>query len=292
MRIMVLGANGYLGNKVCGCLLSEDHSVVKVVRHMPEEYHDGTPKTIYADIGTIQKELNESAYDWIVNCAAVYEKKGTQIHQLVDTNLVFALQVLDCAVECGVKKFLTIDTGLPKEFNLYSFTKKQFAEFGKFYAAKYGITFFNVALEMFYGEDEPRDRFLVRCCHKMLEGEELLLTQGTQKRDVIYIGDVCNAIRFLLTVNVTGFQNIPLGSGTAVSIRELLEYMHTALDSGSRLVFGAVPSRKDEPDCVADMGLLSSMGFCPGHTWKSGIAEFCRKMRDSRAGENKKNKEG
>ena len=255
---------------------------------MPEECRDATPKTIYADLGTIRKELNENAYDWIINCAAVYEKKEAQIHELVNANMVFALQVLDCAVECGIKKFLTIDTGLPKNFNLYSFTKKQFAEFGKFYAAQYGITFFNVALEMFYGEDEPRDRFLVGCCHKMLDGEELLLTRGTQKRDVIYIEDVCNAIRFLLTVNLTGFQNIPLGSGMAVSIRELLEYMHTALNSGSRLVFGAVPSRKNEPDCVADMGLLSSMGFYPEHTWKSGIAEFSRKMKNLHAGESKK----
>ncbi len=292
MKIMVLGAGGYLGGKICGCLLAEGHSVVRAVRHVRDEDRSKNPGTVCSDLDSIRGELAGNRYDWIINCAAVYEKKETQIHELIDTNMVFALQVLDCAVECGIKKFLTIDTGLPKNFNLYSFTKKQFAEFGKFYAAKYGITFFNVALEMFYGEDEPRDRFLVRCCHKMLEGEELLLTQGTQKRDVIYIGDVCNAIRFLLTANVTGFQNIPLGSGTAVSIRELLEYMHTVLDSGSRLVFGAVPSRKDEPDCVADMGLLSSMGFCPGHTWKSGIAEFCRKMRDSRAGENKKNKEG
>lgn len=282
MNIMVLGAGGYLGKKICNYLESAENNIVRVIRRKDGADEIEGRNIVYADIAAIRQELGKVSYDWVINCAAVYERGITKLHEVVDANLVFAVQVLDCAVECGVKNFLTIDTSLPKELNLYSFTKKQFAEFGDFYAEKYGITFLNVVLEMFYGEDEPEDRFLVDCCHKMLAGETLLLTEGTQERDIIYITDVCAAIKLLLNADMPGFHNIPVGSGCGVSVRKLLEYMHNILKSESELNFGAVPLRKNEPDCVADISILKGLGFEVKYPWKEGIEYFCKRIVQSK----------
>ena len=281
MNIMVLGASGYLGKKICSYLESAEAHIVRVIRKRDGVREGEKEKVIYADIAAIKQELERGSYDWVINCAAVYERGGAKLHEVVDANMVFAIQVLDCAVECGVKNFLTIDTSLPKELNLYSFTKKQFAEFGDFYAKRYGITFLNIVLEMFYGEDEPKDRFLVACCHKMLAGETLSLTEGRQERDFIYIEDVCAAIRLLLNANMKGFHNISVGSGCGVSVRKLLEYMHDVLSSESKLDFGAVPLRNNEPNCVADISILKGLGFELKYPWKEGIEYFCNKIRQS-----------
>ncbi len=279
MNMMVLGAGGYLGEKICNYLECAENNVVRVIRKKAGSDKIERKNIVYADITTIRQELEQVSYDWVINCAAVYEKGKTKLHEVVDANMVFAVQALDCAVECGVKNFLTVDTSLPKELNLYSFTKKQFAEFGDFYSKRYGITFLNVVLEMFYGEDEPEDRFLVSCCYKMLAGEKLLLTEGTQKRDIIYIEDVCIAIGLLLDANMSGFHNVPMGSGCGVSIRKLLEYMHNILKSESKLDFGVVPMRRGEPDCVADISILKGLGFEVKYPWKKGIEHFCNKIK-------------
>lgn len=276
MRVLVLGANGYLGKKIIRCL-SAFHDVTGAYRKMPEE--PAGIKKIGADIGGIRGALREEAYDWVINCVAAYEHAGVLSREVVDANMVFALHALDCAVECGVQGFLTFDTGLPRELNLYSFTKKQFAEFGAFYARKYGIIFLNVLLEMFYGEDEPKGRFLTESCRKIIQGEELLLTEGKQKRDIIYIDDVCRAVKLILESNMKGFCNIPLGSGEAVPVRCLIEYMHNIVGSASKLNFGALTVRDNEPDCVADMSILSSIGFAPKYSWEKGLRLLCEKIR-------------
>lgn len=275
MRVMVLGASGYLGRKLIQNLRTAGHDITGVYRKISAGMESGS---IQADIQEIQRELLNKKYDWVINCVAVYESKDILLHDVVDANMIYSLQVLNCAVECGVNKFLTIDTSLPQDFNLYSFTKKQFAKFGEFYAQKYGITFVNILLEMFYGEDEPAGRFLVRCCRSMFKGEELLLTAGTQKRDIIYISDVCDAIMLVLESAISGFCNVPLGSGEAVSVRTILEYMHQIIDSNSLLRFGAIPARKNEPDCVADLTVLKRIGFQPKYLWKEGIGHLCHQI--------------
>lgn len=132
---------------------------------------------------------------------------------------------------------------------------------------------------MFYGDDEPENRFLVSGCHKMLAGETVLLTEGTQRRDIIHIEDVCAAIKLLLNADMAGFHNIPVGSGCGVSIRRLLEYMQDVLGSESKLDFGAIPSRKNEPDCIADISILNSLGYELKYPWEKGIEYFCKEIK-------------
>ncbi len=279
MRVMILGASGYLGQKIMRYLLAEKYDVTGVYRVIPTEEGVGETYRIRAELEEIRAELQKKRYDWIVNCAAVYERQNTAIHEVVDANMIFALRVLNCAVECGVLRFLTIDTSLPSDLNLYSFTKQKFKEFGKFYAEKYGITFVNVLLEMFYGEDEPEGRFLVGCCKKMIRGEELLLTEGTQRRDIVYIDDVCNAIKLLLEATLMGFCDVPVGSGEAVPVRNLIEYMHKVTGSQSLLKFGAIPQRVNEPDCVANMEMLNEIGFVLKYPWRQGIKHICERIK-------------
>ena len=280
MRIMVLGASGYLGKHIAEKLQKQGHAVVRAVRK--PECQDSCDGKVFikAVPEVIQREIEDGQYDWIINCAAVYERVDTAVHEVVDANLIFALQVLNCAVEAGVKNFLTIDTSLPENLNLYSFTKKSFAQFGKLYAEKYGMHFVNVVLEMFYGEDEPENRFLVHCCKSMRNGEELRLTVGTQKRDIIYIEDVCRAIEILLNAPIAGYVNVPLGSGEAVSVRTILEYMHKVMASESKLLFGAVPMRENEPDCEADISLLKSYGYEVKYPWMRGIKHLCERIEE------------
>lgn len=280
MRIMILGGNGYLGRHLSDYLKKTGVEVVRTVRDTTQVGEEQLGEMISSDLLVIKKELRDNEYDAIINCVVVYEKKDTTLHEIIEANLVFALSVLDYAVESGVKKFVTIDTSLPKELNLYSFTKKSFADYGRFYVQKYGINFINIELEMFYGEDEPENRFLVYCCRKMIQGEELLLTDGTQKRDIIYISDVCRAIKVLLDASLEGFHSVPVGSGKAIRIREIIEYMHRYLQSESRLCFGAIPKRLGEPDCEANIRLLSSLGFECEYFWEKGIEHFCDGMRE------------
>lgn len=277
-KVLLVGGTGYLGRKVFSRLIDNGYEVTCTYID-GEDYQSiiGTNSGacfISCNMSDIEKELSRNNYKWVMNFAALYEKKNTRLTDIVNVNAVLGIQLLSLACEYHIKNFLTTDTSLPETLNTYSFTKKKVAEFGKYMSKKYGINFMNIQPEMFYGEDEPDNRFISMCINKMMENEKLKLTEGKQIRDIIHISDVTEIIMKIIDKEPEGYNDIPIGTGEGVSIREIVNYIHQYIDSKSELEFGAIESRKDEPDCIANVkNLFSIIGnYKYKYNWKSGLA--------------------
>lgn len=204
---------------------------------------------------------------------------------VIEANIEFPLQVLSCAAERGIKKYMTIDTCLPEGFSMYSFAKKRFNDFGRYYAANYGMDFYNMILEMFYGHDEPSDRFIPSLIRKMLSGDEVNTTLGTQHRDIIAADDVIQAIMIVLNSGLKGYAEIPVGTGIAPTISELVDFIWEETGRKSKVNKGVIPMRSNEPDCAADIKILESLGDYKPVAWKTGIKEMIRKIREGSKGD-------
>ena len=174
----------------------------------------------------------------------------------------------------------TIGTGLPDTLNAYAMSKAKFAQVLSWYADQCRqkgtpITVCNVELENFYGEDEPTDRFLPGTVAKLKRNEKILLTAGTQVRDFVYVEDVLtNLMAVMDSENLPEYLDLPLGSGEGVSIRDLITYLKELVKSDSELCFGAVPSRMNEPDSVADRQKMEQYGLTVRYGWKDGMKTF------------------
>lgn len=210
MNILILGANGYLGSRITRNLCLSGDSLVCTKRaksnlsRLDTFMFDENMKFIPATVEAIESALQYTYFDWVLNMACNYGRSNGLYDSVIESNIEFPLKVLDKVVEHGTKKFLTIGTGLPDCFNMYSFSKKMFSDFGKFYVDKHDIDFYNLKLEMFYGSDEPRDRFIPNLICNMLLGNEINVTIGTQHRDIIWINDVEKAIMEIIDGKVTG----------------------------------------------------------------------------------------
>lgn len=272
MNFLVLGGNGYLGSKVVRRLLNENHKIVCTKRILSNLSRvEGIDiNWISSDVNEIETAMKYYHFDFVLNLACNYGGNGTN-DDVWKTNLEFPLSILYKTVENKTKNFMTIGTGLPDYFNIYSFSKKLFSEFGRFYAKEYNINFYNMKLEMFYGADEPSDRFLSSIIHNMLKGEEVNTTLGTQKRDIIAVCDVVEAIIMVLNANIKGYHEISIGTGVAPTISDVIDYIWKETGTNSKLNKGAIPMRKNEPDCVADLTFLRSIGEWTPIDWKKGI---------------------
>ncbi len=283
MRFLVLGGNGYLGAKAIHCLLENGHSVVYTKRVSSNisrlsdvgEHIVAIPATVEA----ITVLFQYVRIDWVINMACNYGRADRLYDQVIEANIEFPLGALNVAVEYGIKNFMTIGTGLPDDFNMYSFSKKMFSEFGEFYVQKHHINFINAKLEMFYESDEPENRFLPLSIKTMMRNEPLDLTEGTQHRDIIMASDVVEAIVHITHAGLKGHHIIPVGTGEAPTIMEIIEYIHERLKSKSELRYGVIPSRKDEPDCCADTSFLSQIGFTCKYKWKQGIDKMIKEVQ-------------
>ena len=264
MNILILGANGYLGSKIAHTLVERGDFLICTRRKYSDLSNlscltnNDSVRFISTSIEELDNTMENMAIEWILNFVCNYGRSGTSNNDVIVSNLEFPLKVMCKAMEKGITNFLTIGTGLPDDLNIYSFSKKIFSRFGEFYSNKQGINFFDIP-------------YLI---YNMLMGNEINVTWGKQHRDVISVRDVVNAVIIAMNSNKTGYNQIPVGTGIAIPISELVDYIWEETGKKSKVNKGAVPLREDEPDCVADTSILTELGDWHPIFWKNGIKQM------------------
>ena len=139
------------------------------------------------------------------------------------------------------------------------------------------INFVDLRMEMFYGgKYEPIDRFLRNCAEKLIAGEELQLSSGEQKRDILRIEDAVGLIFTLICGSYDyGYHKFEAGSGEKHSIREIVTFMKEVVGSTSELKFGAVAERGGEPDTLADISWYEEVGYKMRYGYFDGLRKEC-----------------
>lgn len=297
MRICILGGTGYLGNRIIDALIKADNQVYCICRKdsKSEKKYVNEKKVIYvvSDYIVLRDLFKNTKFDCIINSSCTY-MKNARIDDVVESNLIFPMRVLSLAVEnyYGINsdynnyskiknhndkqlRFISLGTGLPNNFNLYTYTKKQFNRLGHFFSNEYGMEFVNLELENYFGENEPKNRFLPSVIEKLKNNEDIPLTQGEQLRDFVYVNDVINAICLLVDKKqVPPYMDVPLGSGDAPSIKELIIYIKETMNSKSDLQFGKVPLRPNEPSSYANLAMYNMLGGKIEYSWQEGIKKM------------------
>lgn len=283
MNILLLGGTGYLGGNIAKYLSEKGNRIICTVRRFSnlERIKKCGCEMISNEPGQIELTFRQHEIDWVINCITTYKPNDLLYGDMFESNIVFPLSVLNMAIKYGTPNYMNMGTGLPQVFNVYSFTKAQFSNFGKFLSEKDDINFVDLHLEMFYGgDDEPDSKFMRSCLLKLLKNEQLSLTKGTQKRDIIRVEDILSLVGILINDKyVCGYKALPVGIGENHSIREIVGYMADSCGSKSEIIFGKVESRVGEPDTLADVSWYEEIGFKPRYMFHDGIDDICRKYK-------------
>lgn len=265
MIIFVSGASGYLGSHLVKAL-SKEHQVFALMRRLSsrERIEGVCVDIIYIDeIGALENAFALHQPDVIINTAALYGRKGESLSALVNANIDFPTQLLALANKYKIKAFIHTGTSLPDDISPYALTKNTFVKLAQF-NNEGPLKFINVALEHFYGPDDDSSKFISYVINTCLAGDKLALTDGLQQRDFIYIDDVVDAYKILIANigKLEPFEKVPVGSGIAPTVRELVEMIHLCTRSKSTLEFGAVAMRANElMYSCADISRLNSLGW-------------------------------
>ena len=148
------------------------------------------------------------------------------------------------------------------------------------YAAEVGISSAWGRVFFLYGPHEHPDRLAASVIRALLAGETAACSVGTQARDFLHVRDVAAGFVALLASEVTGPVNI--GSGEALTVRELVLEIGEQLGRPDLIALGARPlAPGDPPLVVADVARLrDEVGFRSSFDWRDGIRDTIRWWAD------------
>lgn len=255
MKIVVTGANSFIGENLCKRLQSEKHDVVAVAR-----------KEIALNIPNIKMPLNEYSCigditgpcDCFVHLAWNGTRGSTRMDQaLQEQNCEYSLQGVRSMIAAGCKCIVT--AGSQAEYGPHNEQINENSEchpnteYGKaklkFYneTAKLcesaGVKYREPRFFSLYGPDDYEGTMIMSMLRSMLEKKPCELTQGIQMWDFLYIDDAIEALYRLCTQECpNGVYNF--GSGDVRQLKDYVLEMARITRTESELRFGAVPYPK------------------------------------------------
>lgn len=254
MKIAISGACGFLGSHLVRALLLQGYSILALKRSSSsiEKLPQGEKLLSYADVDkrSIKEIFAEHSINGVIHAATCYGKEKEGFLEVFQSNVVFALALLQETLSAKIPYFLNIDTVLAKEVSHYAFCKKQFVECAQRLIPEGKTTFLNASLEQMYAEDPQYRSFLTDMARHLLKKvERLPLTQGEQMRDWIHIDDVIEGIMALWKQKEEiekPFFPCAFGSGDLKTVREVMETLQKLTQSPTHLDWGALPYRPHE----------------------------------------------
>jgi UDP-glucose 4-epimerase len=250
MKSLVTGGAGFIGSNLVDKLLELGHEVIVIDNEYSDahEHFYWRPKSKNYDLDIRDYEKTRPLYDgvdYVFHLAAEARIQPCIENpiQALSINTVGTCTVLQCAREAGVKRVVysstsaaygrneppNIETQPDDCLNPYSVSKVSGEKLCKMYTELYGLPtvifrYFNV-----YGERQPvRGQYapVVSIFLKQLQlGEPLLIVgDGNQRRDFVYVGDVVNAniIAATKSVDSEAFGQVyNIGTGRNYSVNQI-----------------------------------------------------------------------
>lgn len=284
-RILMTGATGFLGSHLLERLLREtpppEITILKRSFSDTGRISHLLPQVTSFDLDRrpLEEVFDPGNFDIVLHCATNYGRGQVSRSQIVEPNLLLPLRLLDLAAGRGTRTFVNTDTMLDKNVSDYTLSKQQFREWLR--RTDSGMTCINMLLEHFYGPGDDDTKFVTFLIGVLLEQRsEVLLTEGLQTRDFVYIDDVTEAFASVLrgADSQSGYLEYEVGSGRPTRLRDFVTLTRDLCgNTTTTLKFGALPYRFNEPmNVVADVARLEALGWRSRWALREGLERTIR----------------
>lgn len=287
--ILLTGATGFLGSHLLEALLAKGHKVVILKRTASNTWrieHLLNQVVSYdVDLQPLELAFEQQQIDVVMHTACHYGRNGDEISQIVESNLMFGLRILDACLKFNTDTFFNTDTLLQKHLNVYTLSKKQFVEWLQQKADN--IQVINLKLEHMYGPKDDATKFVPWVLSQLKANvPEIKLTKGEQERDFIYIDDVVSAYMLLLekAPGLVKFNEFDVGTGQLTTVKSFLESLKAVYEeslgaSTTTLNFGAIPYRVGEMMTVqVNNQALLDLGWSPKTELEDGLKNIIKEF--------------
>ncbi|MEI6093222.1 MAG: NAD(P)-dependent oxidoreductase [bacterium] len=256
-KILVIGANGFIGGHLCHRLFSLSYNVKTLDLCSSNYIGDISDKKFVLD------SLQDFNPEYIFHLAAFKERTATMdsFYDAIKVNLIGTLNILSSAKNLsGLKKIVVMGTAEEYGFNstpfsemlrenpvtAYSFSKVCSSHLCSLINSIYDLPVLVLRPSIAYGPGQNIDMFIPSLIKNILLDKTFDMTSGEQTRDFIYVDDLVTAMLKAVANNMLNSGIINIGSGEPVKIRDLALKIENMLNKSSLIMLGARDYRKLE----------------------------------------------
>ncbi|MBK6908550.1 MAG: SDR family oxidoreductase [Rhodocyclaceae bacterium] len=281
MKTLITGGAGFIGSHLAELLIRHGHEVTVVdnltsgrLKNLQGISDSPAFHFVDADIRDIEalpplfKDI-----DWVFHLAGLADIVPSieMPAQYYSTNVTGTFNVLECARQAGVKRFLyaasSSSYGIPDTYPTpehapiqpqypYALTKYMGEELVLHWAKIYKLPSVSLRLFNVFGTRSRTSGaygavFGVFLAQKLNGRPLTVVGDGTQTRDFTYVTDVANAFLRAAESHISG-EAMNVGSGNHYSVNRLVELLGGDVDY--------IPKRPGEPDCTfADVSKIARL---------------------------------
>lgn len=287
-RILITGGTGFLGRHLCQHLIKTgNYELMLLVRQNTKLAELKELKNLsFFDIESkaLAEVFHEQKWDAVLHLATEYGRGDSKTMDVLKANLIFPIELMKLCIHNKIGLFVNTDSYFNKDdFSYdylldYSLSKKSFLYWLKRYSKHIRVA--NLVLEHIYGPEDKPEKFVSSVTRQIAveKKQSIDLTGGQQKRDFVYVSDVCNAFEKVLENGFSTsyrYRDFNVGTGVATSIAQFVATIKSLSKSPTHLNFGSIPYREDEIMCSsADTSCLRDIGWRAEYSIEDGIRKI------------------
>lgn len=266
-KVLVLGANGFVGSHLVDSLVAKGHTVRAFDRFSSggPRFEPSNQVEVYAgnylDKGDLQRALKDMEYvfHFISTTTPVTAENDPTTD--IETNVRMSVELFKLCVEAKVKRVIFASTGgaiygdssielfketdTPYPVSPYAIGKLSIEHYLRYFKVKHGLDSISLRISNPYGERQPFHRkqgvipiFLERIARNQ---PIMVLGGGTMVRDYLYVKDLTNAIASTFSQQAR-HDVYNIGSGHGTSVNDIVEIVSNITGIKPRIDHQEAPS--------------------------------------------------
>ena len=293
-KVIVTGANGFIGSELLKELIREGIQVIAVVRcensSITRIKDLPNVSIVYCDMGDIHnlpeiiEDRNIDACFHLAWLGSFGDERGDYEMQM--RNVTYALHTIDAISKMGIKRFIGAGTlaekdvlnyhaedgAIPNSVSFYGIAKLTAHFMTKTECTRLGIDHIWCYLSNTFAAGSTTNNFVMMASRLMLSGKRASFTAGEQIYDFMYVTDTARALQFAAKY---GNKNTAyyLGSNKERKLKEYIKIIRDMIDPDIKLYLGDIPFKGKPlpPEAYDGQKLMHDTGFKPSIDFEEGI---------------------
>lgn len=307
MKILVTGADGFLGAAVTRALLARGDAAVAFDTRI-SALHDAPAAQLtqvvgdITDMAALARVMLEHRPDAVFHAAAivgVLSSLASPVH-IVRVNVEGSLNVFEAMRLAGVRRCVHVSSEeaygvfhadpIPETHPLdpvlpYGICKATVEQLGRTYRDLHGLEVINLRTSWVYGPDLPRARVPRILLEAALAGQALHVPSGADAAiDHTFIDDFVSGALAALDHRTHRFDAYNIASGQATTVAQMIAIVKE-LVPGARLSVGPGPYRHGDTVESVRKGALDlsrarkELGWTPKYDMRAGLERYLRALK-------------